>query len=190
MKIIRLSLHCYQILPIFPSYRMMFLSHLQVDQGIINATMNPVIPTHIPDPAVASPNIGSFLTPCTTPPFHSNSVTNSSFSSKLDSLETKQCGKIMAMKSFFVDELHTIKNESLTSTKIWNTSTNIDHCTVDSLQTKINPLSVNPTKWSNTLKQFVGNVPRNCLSVFDHLVGLALKGLSFWKLKINYSKIM
>ena len=55
MKIIRLSLHCYQILPIFPSYRMMFLSHLQVDQGIINATMNPVIPTHIPDPAVASP---------------------------------------------------------------------------------------------------------------------------------------
>ena len=118
MKILRLSLHCYQILPIFPSYRMMFLSHLQVDQGIINATMNPVIPTHIPDPAVASPNIGSFLTPCTTPPFHSNSVTNSSFSSKLDSLETKQCGKIMAMKSFFVDELHTIKNGSLTSTKI------------------------------------------------------------------------
>ena len=118
MKIIRLSLHCYQILPIFPSYRMMFVSHLQVDQGIINATMNPVIPTHIPDPAVASPNIGSFLTPCTTPPFRSNSVTNSSFSSKLDSLETKQCGKIMAMKSFFVDELHTIKNESLTSTKI------------------------------------------------------------------------
>ena len=40
-----------------------------------------------------------------------------------------------------------------------------------------NPLSANPTKWSNTLKQFVGKLPTNCLSVFDHFVGLALKGL-------------
>ena len=36
----------------------------------------------------------------------------------------------------------------------------------------INPLSTNPTKWSNTLKQFVGNLSTNCLSVFDHFVGL------------------
>ena len=41
-----------------------------------------------------------------------------------------------------------------------------------------NPLSANPTKWSDTLKQFVGKLPTNCLSVFDHFVGLALKGLS------------
>ena len=40
----------------------------------------------------------------------------------------------------------------------------------------INPLSVNPTKWSNTLKQFVGKLATNCLSVFDHFVGLGLKG--------------
>ena len=32
----------------------------------------------------------------------------------------------------------------------------------------LNPLSVNPTKWLNTLKQFVG---------FDHFVGLVLKSL-------------
>ena len=38
-----------------------------------------------------------------------------------------------------------------------------------------NSLSTNHTKWSNTLKQFAGN--RNCLSVFDHFVGLALKEL-------------
>ena len=38
----------------------------------------------------------------------------------------------------------------------------------------LNPLSANPTKWSNTLKQFV---PTNCLNVFDHSVKLALKGL-------------
>ena len=41
----------------------------------------------------------------------------------------------------------------------------------------INPLSANPTKWSNTLKQFVGKLPTNCLSVFDHFVEFALKGL-------------
>ena len=40
-----------------------------------------------------------------------------------------------------------------------------------------NPLSANPTKWSNTLKQFLGSLPTNCFSVFDHFVGLALKGL-------------
>ena len=48
----------------------------------------------------------------------------------------------------------------------------------------INPLSANPTKWSNALKEFVGNLPTNCLSVFDHFVGLVLKGLrhtqDFW----------
>ena len=43
--------------------------------------------------------------------------------------------------------------------------------------TQTNPLSANPTKLSNTLKQFVGNLPTNCLSAFDHFVGLALKGL-------------
>ena len=38
-----------------------------------------------------------------------------------------------------------------------------------------NPLYAYPTKWSSTLKQFVGNLPTNCLSVFDHFVKLALK---------------
>ena len=42
----------------------------------------------------------------------------------------------------------------------------------------INPLSSKLTKWPNTLKQFDGNLPTNCLSVFGHFVGLALKGLS------------
>ena len=42
----------------------------------------------------------------------------------------------------------------------------------------LKPLSANFTKWSNTLKQFVGKLPTNCLSVFAHVVGLALKGLN------------
>ena len=45
--------------------------------------------------------------------------------------------------------------------------------------TNINPLSVNLTKWSNTLKQFIGKHPTNCLNVFNHIVGLALKGLTY-----------
>ena len=40
-----------------------------------------------------------------------------------------------------------------------------------------NPFSANFTKWSNSLKQFAGNLPTNCLSVFDHFVELALTGL-------------
>ena len=41
------------------------------------------------------------------------------------------------------------------------------------------PLSTNPTKWSNTLKQFVGKLPTNCFSVFEHFVKLALKVIMF-----------
>ena len=38
-------------------------------------------------------------------------------------------------------------------------------------------LSVNPTKCSNTLKQFVDKLSTSCLNVFDHFVGLTLTGL-------------
>ena len=47
-----------------------------------------------------------------------------------------------------------------------------------SMKTDLNPLSANPTEWSNIPKQFVGISLTNCLGVFDHFVGLALKGLS------------
>ena len=40
----------------------------------------------------------------------------------------------------------------------------------------INPVSLNPRKWSSTLKQFVSKLPMNCWSVFVHFVGLVLKG--------------
>ena len=43
-----------------------------------------------------------------------------------------------------------------------------------------NPLNANPEKWSNTLKQIVGNLPTICLSLFDHFMNLALKGLIVW----------
>ena len=36
----------------------------------------------------------------------------------------------------------------------------------------LNTLNVKPTKWSNTLKQFIGNLPTYCLSVFGHFVGI------------------
>ena len=52
-----------------------------------------------------------------------------------------------------------------------------DYCKkFDAVNDSVNPLSANFTKWSDTLKQFVGKLPK-CLSVFDHFVGLALKGL-------------
>ena len=49
----------------------------------------------------------------------------------------------------------------------------------------VNPLSANPEKWSNTLKEFVGNLPTNCLSVFDHFMNLALKGLMSLSKAVN-----
>ena len=49
----------------------------------------------------------------------------------------------------------------------------------------VNPLSANPIKWSNTLKQFVSKLSTNCLSVFDHFVKLALKVL-----RITYTKLV
>ena len=136
----------------------------QVDCHVTSATTNPVIPTHISDPAIATQNIGSFVTLSTSPPFHSNSVISSSFSSQLDLLEAKLCDKIMAMKSFFMDELQTIKNESLTSAKIRNTSTNIDHGTVDSLQTKIKLLEIE----NKLLKEDIKNKWRLIDSILEH----------------------
>ena len=52
------------------------------------------------------------------------------------------------------------------------------HC--DIIPIHISFLSAKFIKWSNTLKQIVGNLPTICLSVFDHFSGLALKGLVFF----------
>ena len=52
-----------------------------------------------------------------------------------------------------------------------------------------NALSSNPTQWLNTLKQFVGNLPTNCLIVFDLFMGLVLKGLTMFKLLTIASKM-
>ena len=41
-----------------------------------------------------------------------------------------------------------------------------------------NPLSAKLRKWPNTFKQFVSNLPTNCLSVLGHFVGLAVKRLN------------
>ena len=70
----------------------------------------------------------------------------------------------MAMKSFFMDELQTIKNESLKSAKIRNTATNIDHGTVNSLQTKIELLK-NENK---LLKDDIKNKQKLIDSILEH----------------------
>ena len=47
------------------------------------------------------------------------------------------------------------------------------------------PLSANLTKWSNRLKQFAGILSLDYLSVFNHFVGLALKGLNEISSELN-----
>ena len=49
---------------------------------------------------------------------------------------------------------------------------------VNNFSVRFNPISANPTQLSNTLKQFVSKMQTNCLSVLDHFVGFAIKGLS------------
>ena len=56
----------------------------------------------------------------------------------------------------------------------WSLATGLE---VLIIRSDLNPLSANPTKWSNTLKQFVGKSRRIVLTVFDHFAGLVLKGL-------------
>ena len=51
----------------------------------------------------------------------------------------------------------------------------------------VNPLSA-ISQNGQTLKQFGGKLSTNCLSVFDHFVGLALKGLSHLIMEINLSR--
>ena len=46
------------------------------------------------------------------------------------------------------------------------------------------------TKSPNTLKQFAAKLPTNCLSVFDHFVGLALKGLSCYYEALDTKNIL
>ena len=57
---------------------------------------------------------------------------------------------------------------------VWKTLWGVYH----PLFTVLNPLSARPSKCLNTLNQFVGKLATNCLSVFGHFVGLALKGLN------------
>ena len=64
--------------------------------------------------------------------------------------------------------------------KRYKSKTNRTELTLLVTKTRINPLNGNLTTWSNTLKQFVDNLLTNCLSMFDHFVGLALKGLMFF----------
>ena len=66
----------------------------QVYCDVISAKTNPVILIHISDPTIATPNIGSYISPCTPQRFHSNAVFSSLFSLQLDSLEAKLCDKV------------------------------------------------------------------------------------------------
>ena len=49
----------------------------------------------------------------------------------------------------------------------------------------LNPSNANTTKSSNTVKSFVGKLLKNCLSVSDHFVWLALKELRESKFSLN-----
>ena len=88
----------------------------------------------------------------------------SPFSSKVTSLQLAIFPKIQHITNFpqkFVEISSNFCNSSFQTQRV--------------ISSYLIPLSANPTKWSNTLKQ----LPTKCLSVFDHFVKLALKGLKY-----------
>ena len=48
-----------------------------------------------------------------------------------------------------------------------------------------NPLSIDHTEWSNTLKQFVGSLLTKCLGVFDQFVGYGFKRFAVFNLVVK-----
>ena len=83
--------------------------------------------------------------------------------------------KILLLKIQFF-KLNTIQN-----LKIWQRNKNLVKLVIITISFSIsdpNRSKRQPHKQSNRLKQFVSNLPTNCLTVFDHFVGLALKGLT------------
>ena len=58
----------------------------------------------------------------------------------------------------------------------WNVFALANRSLLNSRKLLFNPLSANPTKWPNTLKQ--SDLLTNCLRVLDHFVKLALTGLT------------
>ena len=85
----------------------------------------------------------------------------------IQSTQLVQLGHLVSQES---TDLHLVNNPWLKGS--------YEECLRKGQLSHVNSLSSNPTKWSNTFKQFVGNLPTNCLSVFDHFVILALKGIS------------
>ena len=63
--------------------------------------------------------------------------------------------------------------------RIWKENIGLKLLNINIFLEYVNPLRTSPTKWSNTLRQFVGKLPTTCLSVFGHFVGLELKQVKF-----------
>ena len=62
----------------------------------------------------------------------------------------------------------------------------------DWVQRLLNPFSANLTKMVKHTQTVCRQKPTNCLSVFDHLVGLALQGLTIeiFKIKLRVKQII
>ena len=78
----------------------------------------------------------------------------------------------------FCNAIAAFGNSRFTLCLFWKRNLNF-HLWRSLIRGSFNPLSA--TKWANTLKQFVGNLAMNCLSVFDHFVELVLKDLAHIK---------
>ena len=90
-------------------------THLQsvispiAENNVNNTSDNDI--TNKPIPSINRSLPGTPIAGINTTP-HVLTAGNSSLNAKFESLESKLCGEIIAMKSYFIDELRSLKNET------------------------------------------------------------------------------
>ena len=102
-------------------------------------------------------------------------IRNSSLNAKFESLESKLCGKIIAMKSYFIDELRSLINEA-TLNKEQNCNISTEETTI--LKNKIKLLELE----NKLLKDDVTN-----RQILQHKMEVAKKKADYQK-KIAYQQ--
>ena len=96
--------------------------------------MNDII--NKPTPSINRTFLATLMTGINTAPRVLN-IGNSSLNAKFESLESKQCGEIIAMKLYFIDELRSLKDETTINQKL---GCNINIKETTTLKNKIKPL--------------------------------------------------
>ena len=150
--------------------------------------MNDII--NKPTPSINRTFLATLMTGINTAPRVLN-IGNSSLNAKFESLESKQCGEIIAMKLYFIDELRSLKDETTINQKL---GCNINIKETTTLKNKIKPLEpennevTNKQEFIDTLLQHYWNSVKTLILVVISLLQMK-QGSNHMKGSITRKKI-